>query len=146
MPRPKLPEDTAKTEYITTRFTGPEDHSIELLGRELQMTKSEVIRKSVLRVLADITLIDPEPTPGSEFIRKPEPLLYGEGLWRSDPSERLFVLATTHPHLLTPNERRFFKLYSMYMESSQQQLSAETFREFYNSDGIDTKHLSEAGA
>lgn len=145
MPRPKLPDDISKTQHVSARFTSDEEYSIELLGRELQISKSEVIRKSVRKILTDITLIDDEPTPGIEFIRKPEPPLYNVGLWRSDPSERLFVLATFRRDLLTPNERRFFTLYSMYMESSLQSISVETFRKFYNSDGIDTKHLSEAG-
>jgi hypothetical protein len=111
----------------------------ELAARESQRTLSGFIEWAIKRALTPGAMQEDEPNVSEQ----PKPL-WMEGLWDVDEADRFFKLASRQD-LMSIEQQRFFKFFMLHMEYTGKKATLKAFREFWNTPGIDTKHLKTEG-
>jgi|ERR1700733_13454878 len=144
MPAIKKAPNTARTENVSVRLDPKLHYLAGIAARETpSRTLSGFMEWALRRTMADAEVMRAanEPMPGS-WPSAMQPL-WGEALWDVDEADRFYNLATLRYGLLTIPEQRLWKLFTMHVKHTEQKLSVEAFREFWNSPSINTSHLQE---
>jgi hypothetical protein len=107
-------------------------------------TLSKFIEDAIRQALNPESMSRHEPAPGSKAAAsKAAPQLWGDGLWDEDEATRMFMLAVSHPTLLSGPQKNLWTLLSGSILANKKTLNLKTFREYYNSPSINTSHLTE---
>ena len=132
-------EKLVRSKAIGIRLDAKIHYLAQLAAQEQQCTLNKFIEKAVIKALSaeamreDVNVTEPngpvEPKP-----------LWMEGLWSPDEATRFFLLGS-RTDLMTIEQQRFFKLFTLHMELSGKPAGLKAFREFWNSVGTDAKHL-----
>jgi hypothetical protein len=117
-----------------------------LAAREQQRSLSSLIDYVIRKALTDGSFHQ-EPNQGLNLdITAPHapPPMWFETLWASDPADRLYLLATARPDLMTDAERDFWNLSHGSMLINGQRVTVETYRKAYHHPDYYTAHLTES--
>jgi len=123
------------SETLNMRIDPKLKYLAELAARDTQRTLSGFIEWAIRRALTPAAMQEDEPNVSEQ----PRPL-WMEGMWDVDEADRTFLLAS-RPDLMTIEQQRFFKFFMLHMEHTNKKATLKAFREFWNTPGIDTKHL-----
>ncbi|AFL87459.1 hypothetical protein Terro_1141 [Terriglobus roseus DSM 18391] len=134
---------SARSETVAVRLDAKVRHLVELAARDQQRSLSSLVETIIRKALSDGSFAQ-APNYGLD-ITKPAARapMWGEGFWDTDPADRLYLLATGRPDLMTEQEAGFWKLSSGSLVARGERLTLDSYRAAYHHAAYDKTHLEK---
>jgi hypothetical protein len=134
--------NSARTETVAVRLDPKLRYLVRLAAEDQQRTMSNFIEYVLRRALTDGTF-NQEPNYGADpaFPPTPKPMAF-EGFYDEDQADRLFLLATGRPDLMTAPEANLFKLLKESMAVNGEKRTLQSFRAYFHNSAVNKSHLN----